>query len=852
MPDPKLLYRLLLKLYPAHFREEYASPLERQFQDEYRDAQSRGDRALLWLRALADLATSIPAQIAREMGQDVRYAARVYRSRAFVTASALVALALAIGATTGIFSVLNAVLLRSLPFRQPERLVEVQVIEYDDRAEFYDWRNHNGYLQDAATYRWNDWNLEIGRESLHAPATQTSANFFAVLGTEMVLGRSFSPDEDVPGRDDVAVIGYGLWRQMTGGDPRVLGTTIRLDGMPLTVIGVAPPGFDYPYKSVAWTPSVHDSTRHKSGWIILETLGRLKPGITLARAQVMHEADLRRESPGLFKGTPRQSLELVPLRDKLAGPVRQASLALMGMACFMLLVACANVAYLLLSRLTERRHELAIRTALGASRARLTQQLATEAILLTLSAAAAGLVVAFWVARLAGRFQPALSDAQSYTILDWRVIGFAAGLAVLTGLCFGVLPAHLIGRMRFGQDVLRGRSGAHGAAVTRARSVLLALQAALTLALLAGSVTMGRAFLKLLRTDLGFQTEHIVTMRFSLSGSAHNNASSAAEYYREALARLRAAPGVESAAAVDYLPMAYYEVWPTIAFRLDSGQAARGIRARVTPDYFRTMRTRIVEGRDFTDADRPGSDPVAILNEDCARGLGPIVGKKVVSLDQDKKTYTVVGVVRTASMFGPAHSSNFPSRQAFLPMDQSRQPSATFVVRMRGNPEAYIPMLRGIAQQLDRGVPMYDVKTLDQRLNENLAGPRFYATAVLFFGGFALLLAVIGVYGVAAHSIAQRRHEIGVRVAVGATPREVRLMLLRQSLAPVVLGAIGGVAAALGLGRFLNHLIESAQPLGLWTCAAAGVGMTAVVAAAVWSATRRVTRIDPMSALRAE
>jgi putative ABC transport system permease protein len=378
------------------------------------------------------------------------------------------------------------------------------------------------------------------------------------------------------------------------------------------------------------------------------------------------------------------------------------------------------------------------------------------------------------------------------------------------------------------------------------------LQAALTLALLAGGVTMGHAFLGLLGTDLGFQTERIVTMRFSLSGSAHNNASGSAEYYREALDRLRAAPGVESAAAVDYLPMADFQAWPSFAFQLDSGQAAGGLRSSITPDYFRTMGTRIVEGRDFTAADRWGSDPVVILNEDLARGLGPIIGKKVVSRDREKKTYTVVGVVRTASLFGPVHPPNVPSRQAFLPMDQLRQPFATFVVRVRGNPEAYIPMLRGIAQQVDRGVPMYDIKTLDQRLSDNLAGPRFYTTAVLFFGGFALLLAVIGVYGVAAHSIAQRRHEIGVRVAVGAAPREVRIMLLRQSLVPVVLGATGGSAAALGLGRFLNHLIETAQPLGLWTCAAAGVGMIGVVAAAVWSATRRVSRMDPMSALRAE
>jgi predicted permease len=848
MPGARRIYGLLLNLYPARFREGYSALMESEFQHEYREAQGRCGRARFWLRTLADLTVTIPAQIAREVRQDLRHAARVYRRRRLVTGLAVVALALAIGAATGVFSVLNALLLRSLPFREPERLVEVKFTSYD-RAEFYDWRNHSAYLQDAAAYRWNDWNIEAGRQSFHAGATETSANFFAVLGTEMALGRSFSPDEDVPGRDGVAVIGYGLWQQMAG-DPLVLGTTIRLNGIPLTVIGVAPPGFDFPNRSMAWTPSVHDNQRRKFGSVIIETLGRLKRGITLAQARVFHEADLKRNSPELLESG--LDLQLVPLRDKLAGPVRQASLALMGLVCLVLLAACANVAYLLLSRLTERRYELMIRTALGASRARLAQQLATEAILLTLAAAAAGLVVAHWAARLASLFQPALSDAQSYTILDWRVIGFATGLALLTGMVFGVLPMWLLGRVGDGHDSLRTRRGAHGSPVGRTRRVLLALQAALTLVLLAGSVTMGRSFLRLLSTNLGFRTQGVVTLRFSLSGSTRDSASEASKYFHEALVRLRAAPGVESAAAVDYLPMADYQAYPGFSFRLYSGQSAGGLRTYITPDYFRTMGTQLVEGRDFTAADRWDSDPVVIINEDLARGLGPIIGRKVVSNQGDKRNYTVVGIVRTASLSGPVHHLGFPTKQAFLSMDQFRSSSAAFVVRVRGKPEAYIPMLRDLAQQVDRSVPMFDVKTMDQRLSENLAGPRFYATAVLFFGAFALLLAIVGVYGAAAHSIAQRTHEIGVRIAVGAAPWEVRTMILRQSLAPVVLGLAVGIAAALGLGRLLNHLIETAQPVGPWTCAGAGVVLAATVAAAVWSATRRVTRIDPLDALRAE
>ena len=851
MADSKTIYRLLLKVYPARFREEYETPMERQFLDDYGGARGGPARAMFWLRTLRDLATSIPREMLRELRQDLLYALRVHRRSPVSTILAFSALTLAIGATTGVFSVVNALLLRSLPFAHPERLVEVMVVFYN-RAGFYDWLGRSDYLQDAAAFRWNDWNFETGRESFHAGAAETTASFFSTLGTQLALGRPFSPGEDVPGRDAVAVIGYGLWQRMTGGDPSVLGTTIRLNGIPLTVIGVAPPGFDYPNKAMAWTPSVHDFKRRKFGLYVVQTIGRLKPGITLGQAQALHRANLQRNNPQTLKFGRDQYMRLVTLRDRLAGPVRQASLILLGVVCFVLLVACANVAYLLLSRFTERRHELALRMALGASRARLTQQLATEAMLLTVTATAAGLVVAHWVARLAGHFQPALSEAQRYTVLDWRVIGFAAGLALLTGVLFGVLPTFLLGRLCSGPDVYRGRSGARTSAAGRARNVLVAFQAALTLALLAGSVNMGQAFLDLMGASLGFRTDRTVTMRFSLWGSAHDSASGLMEYYREALARLRAPPGVEAAGAVDYLPMADYQGWLMQGFQTESGQNATGSPAHVTPDYFRAMGIRILEGRDFTAADGLRSDPVIIVNEDVARAVGPIAGKRVFSQDRDKKAFTVVGAVSASRLRGPLPPPGGITRQVYLPMEQEPQRSAVFVIRVRGNPKSLIPVLRDLVQQVDRGVPMHDIKTLEQRLSETLAGPRFYTTAVLFLGGFALLLSIIGIYGVAARSTAQRTHEIGVRIAVGADPREVRWMLLLQGLAPVTVGLAFGAAAALGLGKYLNHLIESAQPVGTWTCAAAALLLASTAAIAVWTATSRILRIDPMRALRAE
>ena len=854
MPTPSRLYRILLHLYPARFREEYAGPMERQFLDDCHDAATRRARARLWLRAFADLAISIPAQRAREFRQDARHAIRAYGQSPLSTGLALVALALAIGVSTGVFSVLNGLLLRSLPFREPERLVWIDDAPVSERSGFRQWRDRNDYLQDAAEYRQNDWNVEVGGESRHAGAAETSANFFSVLGTAPALGRFFSEGEDTPGRDGLAVIGYALWQEAAGGDPRALGSTIRLNGTPLTVIGVAPKGFDYPGKSVVWTPSVHDFDRRKYGFVMIEIAGRLKPGLTLAQAQERYRAELKREEPAVFASRVKQgglnSIRLVSLRDQLAGPVRQASLALMGMVCFVLFLACANVANLLLCRLTERRRELTIRAALGASRARLAQQVANEAMLLTLAAAAAGLLVAQWTARLAERFQPVSSAAQSYTILDWRVLGFTIGLALLTAVVFGVLPASLLTKLSAGEDVLRSPNAASIPWVGRTRKALLAMQAAFTVALLAGGVTMGHAFLGLLHTDLGFQTEGVVSLRFSLSGSAHDSPAGVSEYCREALDRLRAAPGVVSAGAVDYLPMADYQVWSAMRIRLESGQSAGGLTTYVTPDYFRTMGMRIVEGRDFTAADRWNTDPVIILNQDAARGLGPVVGRKGIG-EQDK-TYTVIGIAQTAAMFGPSHPRRMPTKQVFLAMDQSRPPGAALVARVRGKPEAYIPMLRDLVQQIDHGVPIFDVKTLDQRLSEELASPRFYTTAVLFFGGFALLLAIVGVYGAASHSVAQRAHEIGVRVAIGATPQEVRLMIMGQSLAPVAIGAAAGAAAALALGRFLSHLIVRAEPPGLWICIAAGVALATTAAGSVWRATRRVAELDPMSILRAE
>lgn len=624
----KRLYRVLLRFYPAGFREVYAAPMERHFSDEYREFQGWRGHARLGLQALLDLARTVPAEIARELWQDLHFAVRVYRRQSLATVLALAALALAIGATTGIFSVLNALLIRSLPFQDPERLVELwlgPVSVGNGRPAFRAWRDSSPYLSDAAGYTVNEMNLGLANGSARVQVAETTANFLRMLGTEPEFGRGFAADEDTPGRNAVAVIGYGLWQRLFGGDRSALGSTIRLNGVPLAVIGVAPPGLDYPGKSVIWAPTAYDLSRiPKAGAFGWQTIGRLKPNISLAQASAMFRTEVRQDEAGKsfphVKGFSRDP-QLFSLRDRLAGPVRSASLVLMGMVVLVLLIACANVAHLLLSRTTARRKELALRAALGANRARLIQQLVTEATFLTAAAALAGLLVAHWTARLVESAQPAQLAARQYTVLDWRVIAFAIGLAILTGVVFGVLPVALIRSMQPGQEVVRTQQGSVGSGPGRMRAVLIGLQAALTIALVAGAFSMGRSFLRLVRTDLAFHTDQVVTLNVSLSGTRYEKEDRERQYYSQALGQLRSVRGVESAAAVSYLPL-IPKMFMGAQYKLDSGEPTpTALVVSASPGYFRAMGTEVLEGREFSEADRKETERVVIVSDEIERAV---------------------------------------------------------------------------------------------------------------------------------------------------------------------------------------------------------------------------------------
>jgi putative ABC transport system permease protein len=833
-------YRWLLRLYPAGFREEYETPMERQFQDEYRDADGRGERLLVWLRAIADVAMSAPIEMLRELQQDMEHAFRVYRHRPAGSIMAVAALALAIGAGTGVFSVLNALLLRSLPFSNPRQLVELNNSPFGPmrgRAAFDDWRAKNPYLEDAATFSLDDANLMDGRNAVRVRVAATSSNFFQLLGTAPFIGRAFSPGEDEPGRNRVAVISHALWQQSYGGSFSVIGKVLHIDGAPLTIVGVAPPRFDYPGTTSVWTPTVFDfETTPKRGALIFQTLGRLRPGIALDVASGMFNAAVQRQAPGLLTGDVRDRAQLISLQDQLSSPVRRAGWILAGMIFIVLLTACANVAQLLLSRTTERTQELAVRAALGASRARLVQQLITEATALTMTAAVLGLFVAYWTCHLAASIAPPTLATQSYTLLDWRVLAFAAVVALVIGIAFGVIPAMLVGRLQPSGEVLRAQSTA---GTRRARALLVTLQAALTLVLLASSITLGRTFLQRLHSDLGFQTAHVVTLNVSIEGTKYRGGQAEWRYYSAALDRLRLVPGVEAAGAVSYLPLAN-NAYMAFAFQLDSGQTVKPVVVNaIMPGYFQAMGTPFLAGHDL------GHSGI-IVNKAFAEsaGLGTaIVGRKVKA-PWGSNPYEIAGVVETARYPG--------SPEIYWPVEEEPPAALTLVARVSGTAEDYLARCRDAVRGVDAEVPIYDVLTLDQRLTTLLARPRFYTTATLFLAALALLLAAVGIYGMAANSVAQRTREMGVRMALGASYRRIRAMLVRENAMPIASGLAVGIAGAMGSDPFLEQLLEGAQPAQPEVFLAAAGALLCIGLLACWIASARVLAIEPAIAVRAD
>ena len=790
--------------------------------------------------------------------QDIRYGLRMMRKSPGFTTVAVLTLALGIGANAGAFSIVNTLLLRSLPFREPDRLTLLQNFSppHDTASQFHDWRRQREYFADAAVVEDIDANLGGGRGVIRAHVAQTSWNFFSVLGTQPILGHGFASGDEVdatgsglPGRNAVAVIGYGLWQELYGGDPKALGATIRVDGNALTIIGVAPRGLDYPNKTVVWKPGAFNPGN--DGWV---TIARLKSGVSLARAQAAFAVEAERQSRERGDSNNlNPPPKMVSLRDALLGPVKDASLMLMGAVVLVLLIACTNLANLLMARTAERTAELSVRAALGASRARLARQLLTECLALSSIAAAAGLLVAFWTTSLAAKVEPPPLGAQSYSTLNGPVLIFTVLTLVVTAALFGVLPLLYVTRVH--------SFGARGSVRTRGSRMvhngLVVAQVTLTIVLLAGAVSVGSAFVRLMRIDRGYDVKGIATVGVSLDGTTHQGDGRELAYFEEGLERIRNLPGVRSASATEFLPL-YATTFIGGAFGMDGHPAERAsMMVPVFADYFRTMGGRILFGREFNDAEVRSGAKIAVVDERFARAFGSpadAVGRQL-TIDGAPPwvpaASKIVGVVREMDyQTDPTVANEF---QVFMP---AANPgiffSSAFVVGVSGRAEDHLAAIRDTIQSMDPQVPLYSVKTMQQRLDEAFARPSFYRTAIWIFAGFALLLTMIGVYGLLAYEVARRTNEIGIRMALGATQSSLVRMVLQDALLMVCVGLAVGVPLVFSTRRVAASLIGNlpaslAEPIA--------VGAAAIIAAALLAAylpARRAMKVDPTVALRYE
>jgi predicted permease len=783
------------------------------------------------------------------MFQDVRYALKLWAVRPWQTGFAIAALAIGIGANTGVFSIVNALLLRSLPFREPDRLALAYefIPPHDTAKQFHEWSQQSSYLADAALFEEFDVNLGGTRVANRIHVAQTSWNFFSVLGTQPVLGRAFASEDDVdatgwglPGRNAVAVISYGLWQQLFGADSRALDATIRVDGNPLTVIGVAPRGFDFPHRAVLWKPAAFSPGNN--GWV---TVARLRPGVPWSQGRAAFAVEAKRLSPRQEQPDDSHP-RMTSLQDALAGSAKNASLLFMGAVVLVLMIACTNVANILTARTADRMSEFSIRSALGASAGRLARQLFTEGLLLSLIATLAGLVIAYWTTSLAANVEPPTLAAQSYAILDVRVLAFTAVVAIVTALMFSILPSLYLGRVH----ALGTRSSSRPYGSRLLRTILVGTQFVLTIVLLAGSVSLGRAFVDLMKVDRGYDVKQVLTVSVSLDGTSHQQDKRQLAYFEQVLDRVRRLPGVRAASATEFLPL-YASAFVGGPFALDGRPAARNsTMIPVLSEYFQTMGARILCGREFTDAEIRSGARVAVVNDRFAAGFGALQDAIGHRLTIGNDSWRIVGVVKGMDYETDPTTAN--GNEVFIPSTNPGSFFSTFVVRVDGQAEDRLAQLRDVIQSLDPQVPVFGAKTMEQRLDQVFAGPKFYRTAVSSFAGFALLLAMMGIYGIMSYAVVLRTQEMGIRLALGTTPLRLRGMLLRQELLMVGASAIPGIAGAKLSGRFLETLIDGAKPIGPESSAGLILLLALVASTSTWFASRRIARFDITAILHAE
>jgi putative ABC transport system permease protein len=904
MPDwkPEIRRRLAnLKLEPAReaaIVEELAAHLE----DYYAESLSSGaTQTEAGRRALAELSGNellarelrrVERQVASEpiilgtnrrknmiadLWQDLRFGARMLIKQPGFTLIAILTLALGIGANTAIFSVINTVLLKPLPYAQPEQLVmvygEFPALKTNQMRlsapEYTDFQQQTRSFAASGVFDSVSANLTAhgGGEPERVEGGALTPEMFAVLKIAPLLGRVFAPEEAQEGHDDVVLLGHGLWQRRFAGKADAVGQKLTMNGRSHTIIGVMPPGFAFPPKAEMWQPlwfpkEMYDQQRR--GARGLEALARLKPGVSLTQAQA--ELDqlggrLTAQYPQNYRAERRYRMIAAPLLEDYVGELKSALLLLLGAVGFVLLITCANVANLLLARAATRQQEIAVRLALGAGRGRLARQLLTESVLLALAGGVAGLLLAVWGVQLLLRFAPDNLPRLGEVSLDGRVLAFTALASLVTGVIFGLAPALQSARADV-NDALResGRTGA-GARQQRLRNTFVVAEIALALVLLVGAGLTLKSFWRLQAVEPGFNPDGVLTMRMLLPFTTHRGIPERATFFRQVLERLRALPGVTAAGAVSRIPMAPGNNSGTMTGEnsvVGPNDPQVEVEMRwASPQYFQTMGIALLNGRDFNDADAEGTLPVAVVDERFARRFYPNedpIGKRIKrgGPNSARPWKTIVGVVRQVRN-QRLDATSLP--QAYFPVFQEADEmfNLSFAVRSGGSePQALGPSVRAAVLAVDRNQPIFDVKPLRQVVGDSIALKRLALMLLVVFAIVAVLLAGSGIYGVMAYAVTQRTREIGIRVALGAQTRDVLRLVVWQGLKLTGAGVALGWMAALGLTRLMEKLLYEISATDPLTFLAGPLLLAFVALLACWIPARRAAKVDPLAALRYE
>jgi macrolide transport system ATP-binding/permease protein len=817
--------------------------------------------------------------------QDLRFATRVLTKKPGFTMVALLSLALGIGANTAIFTVINAVFLHPLAIEDPSRVVEmftrdtktVQAGNFTLTPTSYqnyeDYRDQQKVFTGLAAYFPFGLQWTRNGDTQGLPAMMTSANYFDVLGIKAFRGRLFRPDEDVkPGADTVVVVSHSLWTREFGGDPHLVGQTLTLNGMPFTVIGVTPPGFKGTFSLAGpdriWVPlSMREPltdgqlrqliSNRRFRWINL--IGRLKPGVPLRQAGAAMKtiaSALEQQFPTANEG---RTVEVALESDAALGINGRGQFVLaggvmMGVVGLVLLIACVNLANLLLAQSATREREMSIRSAMGAGRGRIVRQLLTESVLLAVVGGAIGMIVASWGRSALWSFRPPfLGDASIDLSFEPRVLLFTAGISVLTGVLFGLAPAIRVSHANLNEMLKAGGRSGSTAGSNRIRSLLVISEIGLATVALIGAGLFVRSMQAAQRMDLGFDSAHIGFLGLN-PGQQRYDQAHGQQFYLDAMARARAVPGVDAATVASAPPLnggLLLTVFPEGEAQNPNYRGSLVQFNDVSPGYFETLRIPLRRGRDFNDFDRDQSKAVAIVNEALAKQLWP--GQEALNkrftIVQQTTLFEIVGIVAT-SVIGAVGED--PTPMIYRPLQQEYSPGVALLVRTRGDPEPLLGAVRDQVQTLDRHMPLRGTGTVQQNIEAGLWAPRMGAALLSIFGGLALLLAMIGVYGVMSYSVTQRAQELGIRMALGAQSGDVLLLVLKQGMALAAGGAALGVILALLLGQVVSTLLFGVSGRDPLTLAGVSVALTIVALLACYIPARRAARVDPLVALRYE